>query len=534
MNEFPVRQIPLPPSTKYPLGFSLPLNDRVLVVIGANGSGKTRFGAWLDEKDITANRRVSAHRSLTFPDRVQPTDLEDAERQLRIGHVSTVNDSGFWRSQRWQDNPAIALLNDFKHLVTLLVSESFSVSDKYRVSMRHGKAEQYIAPQETRLDIVKEIWEMVLPARELVVDGARVEARGRGKAVAYHAKEMSDGERGIFYLIAEALSVPKDGLFIIDEPELHLHRAIQARLWDAIERARPDCTFVYITHDLGFAASRRDATKIWLREYSEGKWEWEAVPQTDVMPESLLLEVMGSREPVRFVEGDQSSLDPFIYGLIFPGESVVPCGSCELVIHSTTSFAKLAALHHNICRGVVDHDGRSAADISMLRGLGVAVLDVAQVENLFLLESVLRVAATRLSLPPEETVRQVQERVFAQLDKDRVRIVSNLTRQEMELLVRRIGKSGDGARALTTALANACAAIDPATIYARWDKEIGRVLTERDYPAALRFYKTKGLASQTATPIFGVKSFQEQVMRWLRDTDSEPFVAAMRAAVPSI
>jgi hypothetical protein len=157
-------------------------------------------------------------------------DMKEAERQLRVGHLSTGNDSGLWRTQRWHSNPSIALLNDFDHLVTLLVSESFSVSDKYRVSMRHGKAEQYTAPQETRLDIVKEIWETVLPTRELVVDGARIEARGRGKTAAYHAKEMSDGERGIFYLIAEALSVPKDGVFIVDEPELHLHRAVQARL----------------------------------------------------------------------------------------------------------------------------------------------------------------------------------------------------------------------------------------------------------------------------------------------------------------
>jgi hypothetical protein len=487
----------------------------------------------LDEKDITANRRVSAHRSLTFPDRVQPTDLKEAEQQLRIGHVATTNDSALWRSQRWHDNPAIALLNDFNHLVTLLVSESFSVSDKYRVSMRHGKAEQYVAPDETRLDTVKDIWETVLPARELIIDGARIEARGRGKTAAYHAKEMSDGERGIFYLIAEALSVPKDGLFIVDEPELHLHRAIQARLWDAIERARPDCTFVYITHDLGFAASRRDATKIWLREYTDGKWEWEAVPETDALPEPLLLEVMGSRKPVRFVEGDQSSLDPFIYGLIFPDESVVPCGSCELVIHSTASFAKLSALHHNSCRGVVDHDGRSASDVSMLRDLCIAVLDVAQAENLFLLESVLCIAATRLSLPPADTVKQVQERVFNQLDRDRVRVVSNLTRQEMEPLLRRIGKGGDGATALASAFTSACAAIDPAAIYARWDTEIGRVLSARDYSAALRLYKTKGLASQAATPVFGVKNFQEQVMRWLRDKDNEPIIAAMKAAVPS-
>src|SRR5688500_17911129 len=39
--------------------------------------------------------------------------------------------------------------------------------------------------------------------------------------------------------------------------ELHLHRALQAPLWDEIEAERADCLFVYLTHDLDFAASRR-------------------------------------------------------------------------------------------------------------------------------------------------------------------------------------------------------------------------------------------------------------------------------------
>jgi predicted ATP-dependent endonuclease of OLD family len=127
MKELPIRHISLPPSIKYPQGYSLPLKDRVLVVIGANGSGKTRFGAWLDEKDITTHRRIAAHRSLTFPDRVKPTDLDEAERHLRVGAIQKGNDAHYWQHSRWQANPAIALLNDFEDLVTLLVSESFSV-----------------------------------------------------------------------------------------------------------------------------------------------------------------------------------------------------------------------------------------------------------------------------------------------------------------------------------------------------------------------------------------------------------------------
>ena len=453
MSEPTTRYIQMPPTGKYPNSHKLPLRDRVLVLIGANGSGKTRLGAWLDTQDIKLHHRVSAHRSLVFPERVQPMDFQEAELRLFTGHTDTKQQAHYKQHHRWQNQPVTALLNDYEPLVTLMISESFAVSDQYRVAM---KAEvKHVMPPATRLDLVKQIWEAVLPARELVITGNRIETRNRQDKKAYHAKEMSDGERSIFHLIGEALSVPKDGVFIVDEPELHLHRAIQARLWDAVESARPDCAFVYITHDLGFAASRKDATKVWLREYTDGKWDWEEVPESDAFPESLLLEVMGSRRPILFVEGDRSSLDYFIYGKVFPEHTVVPCGSCELVVHSADSFAQMPSLHHNKCSGIIDNDGRSQADIKMLNGLGIAVLPVALVENLFLLESVLAIAAEKLGHNPAETVAKVKERVFSTLSNNSVRVVSNLTRQEIETGLRTFGKGGDGAAALSTAFNDA-------------------------------------------------------------------------------
>jgi hypothetical protein len=502
----------------------------VLVVIGANGSGKTRFGAWLDAQEATLHHRVSAHRSLVFPERVQPMDLQEAELRLFTGQTDKGNPAHHRQHNRWQNKPVTALLNDFEPLVTLMVSESFTVSDQYRVAM---KAEvKYVTPPKTRLDLVKQIWEAVLPARELIITGNRIETRNRQDTKSYHAKEMSDGERGVFHLIGEALSVPKDGVFIVDEPELHLHRAIQARLWDAVESARPDCAFVYITHDLGFAASRKDATKVWLREYTDDKWDWEEVSESDALPETLLLEVMGSRRPILFVEGDRSSLDYFIYGKVFHEHTVVPCGSCELVVHSARSFTEMPSLHHNKCGGLVDNDGRSETDIDMLNGLGIAVLPVALVENLFLLESVLVIAAEKLGHNPAEAVAKVKERALSALGKNTIRVVSNLTRQEIETALRTFGKGGDGAAALSTAFKNACAAIDPTAIYAKWNKEIERVLAEKDYRAALRYYKLKGLTAE-ANAVFSTR-FEDQVMRWLRSKDGDVLVAALRAAIPDI
>ncbi len=530
MSDPAIRYVQMPPTSKYPQGHKLPLKDRVLVVIGANGSGKTRFGAWLEAQNITLHHRVSAHRALSFPEKVLPNDLAEAERNLFFGNPSKDNPAHYRQHSRWNNSPATALLNDFHPLVTLLVSESFSLSDQYRVTMQSQS--EYLAPPKTRLDLLKKIWEAVLPTRELVITGSQIETRNRQDKQVYHAKEMSDGERSTFHLVGEALSVPKDGIFIVDEPELHLHPAIQARLWDAIELARPDCTIVYITHDLGFAASREDATKVWLREYADGKSNWEEVPEADELPEALLLEVIGSRKPILFVEGSRSSLDHFIYGRVFSEHCIAPCGSCENVIHATKSFMELAQLHHNTCCGLVDHDGRPAADVEKLERLGVKVLPVALVENLLLAEPVLGLAAARLGLDPIEAIGKVRFRVFDLLKRNRVRVISNLTRQEVETKLRLVGKGGDGAEALTAAFTTACAAINPNEIYKRWENEIARVVAENDYLGALRYYKTKGLASEAET-IFGLK-YQDLIMRWLRSENAQEFIEALRSVLPKI
>lgn len=88
---------------------------------------------------------------------------------------------------------------------------------------------------------------------------------------------MSDGERVTFYLIGRCVSVPENSIIIIDEPELHLHKAIQYALWDRIERVRNDCLFVYLTHDVEFAASRTGFKKIWLTDYDGSKWGWKVL-----------------------------------------------------------------------------------------------------------------------------------------------------------------------------------------------------------------------------------------------------------------
>ena len=69
------------------------------------------------------------------------------------------------------------------------------------------------------------------------------------------------------------LCAKENSLIIIDEPENHLHKSILPRLWDAVEKEREDCVFLYITHDLEFARSRTQTQIIWVKEFEKERYK---------------------------------------------------------------------------------------------------------------------------------------------------------------------------------------------------------------------------------------------------------------------
>jgi energy-coupling factor transporter ATP-binding protein EcfA2 len=281
-----------PKKVSFPPSASLPeLNQEVqcqtsIVVVGANGSGKSRLGSWLELKGPQKERvhRIAAQRSLVFPENSSPIGFEKAR------------DAFYWapappnwdREQYEQNKPTLRLqhryggsvinaetapLSDFEALVTLLFSENYSALLSHEEQQR--KTQDLIPMPNTLLRRVQALWENLLPSRSLIMKSSEVQvAQKSAPENAYSARAMSDGERVIFYLIGQCLCAPQDGIIVVDEPEIHLHKAIQNALWDALEKARPDCTFVYLTHDLPFAADRIGATKICINEFLDGAFSW--------------------------------------------------------------------------------------------------------------------------------------------------------------------------------------------------------------------------------------------------------------------
>jgi ABC-type cobalamin/Fe3+-siderophores transport system ATPase subunit len=524
-----------------------------IVIIGANGSGKTRLGAWLEfdgpQKEIV--HRVSAQKSLDFPDSVSPIPMHDAEIGLYYG-VSRGSEASFKkyndrdintrlayrRDNKWNNKPAVGMVSDFEHLLTYLFSEEHKVSSKFRKEAFNSTI--YIQPPSSLLDQAQKIWENVISHRELIIEEGTVKAKARHQSgSAYNASEMSDGERVAFYLIGQCITRPQGSIVIVDEPEIHLHRGVQTALWNAIEIARPDCLFVYITHDLDFAATRATAQKLWIKDYNGTAWDWRSVPETEDLPEEALLTVLGSRKPVLFTEGSKGGFEQIIFSLIYPEWTILPRGNCDQVIASTDAFNGLKHLHGLECHGIIDLDFRTEHEVQRLLNRNIHVLGIQEIENLFLVENVLTAIVQHasnsglLAKSASETVEDIKNFTFELLRNDQQLLVSRKTGWEIEKTLRRFDAQARGVEDLSQAL-NQTAAMNVQAVYEGIDNEVTRTIAERDYAALHRLYNNKGLTKQIGRFFRIQDKYTDYVKRVLGSVNRGPIVTALASAAPEL
>lgn len=512
-----------------------------VVFLGPNGSGKSRLGVKIemDLGSMSSVHRVGAHRSLTLNTNVQPPNMEIAMKRLMYGYDKGTHD--YRSGHRWQSNPATAMLSDFDHVVAALYADENEVS----VQHRHNHHENIDAiPPKTKLDRLKFIWDMLLPHRSLAIYAGNIKVNAPGSEKSqYGASEMSDGERVILYLIGQTLLVTPATLIIIDEPELHINRSILARLWDATEASRPDCAFLYLTHDIEFAVTRSLADKYAVNSYENGpggeQWELEAIPADSEIPDEVMTKIVGSRLPVLFIEGEAGSLDSALYRAIYTDFTIVPVGSCDNVIHTVTSFGKQQAFHRLGCAGLIDRDGRSNETIERLRAGGVFVLPLSEVENILLMSEPFCALAESLSfnkIDRDSLFETLKNFVLKVAAKNSEVYALSATKRAIDHRLKQIGLTSKNIQDLQGEYQRATNANDPNAMYATILSDLEAKVTEGDYTGTLRLYDNKGLLSEAAR-ILGFKSrsdLQDFVLRSLNSEGRKKLAPAIAAELPLI
>lgn len=507
--------------------------------VGANGGGKTRLAVQIETTFGLKAHRLSAHRALKLNPGVAKISERDALRGLRYGNADERAELGWRQSHRWQTNAAVSLLNDFDFLVQALFADQ---ANRSLVTHTRNRAGDTTRADPTKLEQLVEIWDRLLPHRRLHISGDDIRVSVPGEVAQYNASDMSDGERAIFYLIGQTMEVDANALLIVDEPELHVHRSIMSKLWDELEAARQDCAFVFITHDLEFAASRV-AQKFIIKAYDPApRWTIEPVPADTGFSEEITTLILGSRRPILFVEGDGNSLDFSIYRGSYPGWTVIPRGSCEEVIHSVVTMRRNRELTRVTCSGIVDADDHEAEDIAHLADLGIAVLPVSEIESVILLPSVSRAIAEcegYEGADVEARLNQLKQAIFDSLNRPGAidAVVAQYCRRRIDRILKKIDLSAASTTLdISTEFHRRTAALNIEEIARTATTRIQEAVRDGELTSLLAYYDNKGLMALAATILKGSKlaTFESWLTRVLRNGTAPALVRAITDCLPQI
>ncbi|MCM1067013.1 MAG: DUF4435 domain-containing protein [Muribaculaceae bacterium] len=489
------------------------------VIIGANGAGKTRFTAALAQAlgkkayrlsalDALYGRRPDAGEAATgLRGRLSPTVMSQAERS----GATTLE----------------LLLAQLMHdEMVNLIGYKLALADGRDASLR-----------TTRLDSVIALWQEVFPGNRMLIDSGKILfARGFDMAT-YPALRLSDGERAVLYYAGVVLYAPKGAVIFVDSPEIFLHPTLTTSLWNRIQRLRSDCTFCYTTHDPEFASSRRGAPVVWVRDCDPvaEAWDYDILPaDTGISPE-LYMTLVGARKPVLFIEGDnEHSIDSKLYPLIFPDFTVQPLGSCNKVIEATRTFNDLASFHKMDSYGIVDRDRRDDAEVGYLRRKRVMVPEVAEIENMLLLEDVVKAVAKAGGHSPERVFARVRKTILSLFRADLRQQALLHTRHRVKRTVEyRVDARCADISTLENHLSSLLAEINPRGTYEEYCRLFHEYDRNGDYEAVLKVFNQKSmLTGSNVAQMCGYKNrdrYIEGVIKILvHDT---PGADAIRSAV---
>ena len=214
---------------------------------------------------------------------------------------------------------------------------------------------------------------------------------------------------------------------------------------------------------------------------------------------------------------------------------MIACGSCTQVIARTKAFRNNPTLHHYKVYGLIDRDYRSDYEISKYKEEFIYTLEVAEVENLFLVEELIRFLATYLAQNPDDIFSSVKnyvvnDRFAKQIDKQICQsVIADLKYQLSSIELSK--KGDDEAKASLNA---ALCAIDYEKTKSGQETKFKKALAGVDYAIVLRVFNEKGLINSIGH-FFGLsdQKYCNTILALLNGRMHDEIVAAISKYLPT-
>ncbi|MCM1021705.1 MAG: DUF4435 domain-containing protein [Muribaculum sp.] len=458
-----------------------------IIVIGANGAGKTRFTERLIADCAGKAFRVSALNAI-----YNSTTSDSLVGSIDSLYKDAVNNSPFVRN----DNRT-----QLERLTALMMNEEMIALLNHKLAVAESGNDSRELPI-SKFDIVARAWHEAFPNNRILRESGKLLFANHQQGESYSPVRLSDGEKAVLYYLGTVLYAPENGVIFVDSPDMFLHPSVTTAIWDRIEGMRPDCQWIYTTHNIEFLASKGvNSEVIWVRGFdAEAQtWDYVVMPDGDGLSDDIYLALIGARKPVLFIEGDgKNSIDAKLYPLIFTDYTVRSLGSCNRVIEATRTFNDLSAFHHLDSHGVVDRDRRDTSEVAYLRKRKIFVPDVAEIENVLMLEDVIRAVAQSHGRNADNVFNSVKRAIMGQFRHDLHKQALEHTRNRVKRLMefRADGRFND-INSLENHVKNIVYEIQPRALYEKFCREFSGYLADGDYKSVLRVYNQKSMVPQS-------------------------------------
>ena len=351
------------------------------VIIGANGVGKSSLINELRKNNINEMFILPAQKLLYFVSNVFGRNSINKDKYIEdLKKAEIKYDTIEIRTNNIEDD----FSSPFTKMITLLVKDYTNIATR----KSRGEKDLHLA----LWDKVEQVWNLILPEIKFILepDNRVVEVEKNGSR--YSINGLSDGERCILFYIGNVFLAPENSYIVIDEPETFLNAAVYNELWDLLISERPDCQFIFASHNMDFVQSRSNATYVWCKKFEAPyNLDYQLLEDSQEMPLSLLTEVSGARKPILFCEGSKTSIDYQIYSKLFSDFCFVkPVQGHKQVIQYTKAYNNLQHLHGNTAYGIIDNDWMDESSIQVYKEQNIFVLPFNEVEMMLVDEAVVK------------------------------------------------------------------------------------------------------------------------------------------------
>lgn len=457
-----------------------------VVIIGANGAGKSSFVSELKKTTLPNLCVLPAHKYLIFNKSAHKRDgitVESYQQSMNRNYIDIArNISDEYSMNKFFSYP-------FTFLITSLVKEYSEIATK---KMRGEDDYQDKTPIWEQLE---EIWNELIPNITFEIDSNEREIYPQKNGNKYEINGLSDGEKCIIFYIGNALIAPKNSYIVVDEPETYLNPSIYNKLWDLLIKKRQDCQFIFTSHTMDFVNSRTNCRYLWCKNFKyPNEFDLKLLEKENDFPITLLTELIGSRKPILFCEGDYNSLDYQIFSKIFLEYNIKPVGGHQNVINYTKGYNKISEIHENKAIGIIDSDFMEKSEIEKYEKASVFTFPFNEIEMFLLDERIIESVLKPFKKEDEinAIITNFKNEFFEQVDKNKEKIILQSTKIQVDRIIStNFIQNYSNIEEIVLEVQNSPSKINAKGIYEKEKRKIDKIIQDKDYTGLLKMCNLK-------------------------------------------